>query len=342
MASPTNLIRGGIEFDQIQQRVAYHFYRQHPGDSTIWPNAYEVTRVPAESVLHVIEFIRGNQIRGITALAPILIQLADLDDYEDAERLRQKLGAYHFAWRKSLTPDDPNLPNPTGSVGNDQASAGTAYVESQPGQMTMLDANVGEDFGFYAPPGTPQGYAVFVREQQRKIATVLRVAEDMATGNTDGSNYSRSRIRLIALRRAWEQYQQNVIEHQFCRPVVRAWLDAAALAGVIDAGDYLRHPDLYLDIEWLSQPWDWVDPEADVKSVRMEIESALTSREAEVAKRGRNVEDVDAEIARDHEREAKLGIAPVYGASRVNIDAAPGDNPDEESGSETETGGGTK
>ena len=27
VASPTNLIRGSIEFDQIHQRVAYHFYR---------------------------------------------------------------------------------------------------------------------------------------------------------------------------------------------------------------------------------------------------------------------------------------------------------------------------
>ena len=331
MASPLNIMRGSIEFDAIRQRVAYHFYRDHPGDSTVWPNAYEVVPVPAQSVLHVIEFIRGNQIRGITPLASILIQMADLDDYDDAERLRQKLGAYMFAWKETTTPDDDdNHSRSTTSAGTDQADAGTAYVESAPGQLTMIDVGAQEKMGFYAHPGTPQGYAVFMREQQQKIATILRVAYDMATGNTDGSNYSRSRIRLIALRRMWEQYQQNVIEHQFCRPVVRAWLDAAALAGVIDAGDYLRNPDLYLDIEWLSQPWDWVDPEADVKSVRMEIESALTSREAEVAKRGRNVEDVDAEISRDHEREAELGIQPVYGASRVNIDANPGDNPDEE------------
>src|ERR1043166_7170747 len=71
VASPENLVRGSIEFDKLHQRVAYHFYREHPGDSTIWPNAYEIVRVPAESILHVMEFSRGNQIRGITSLPRI-------------------------------------------------------------------------------------------------------------------------------------------------------------------------------------------------------------------------------------------------------------------------------
>ena len=47
-------IRCGIEFDAIGRRVAYHFRRRHPGDSTdqgaVIP---ETVRVPAEDVLHV-------------------------------------------------------------------------------------------------------------------------------------------------------------------------------------------------------------------------------------------------------------------------------------------------
>jgi len=328
MASPDNLIRGSIEFNPIHERVAYHFYREHPGDSTLWPNAFEITRVPAEEVIHVIEFTRGNQIRGITPLAPILLQLADLDEYDDAERLRQKLGAYLFAWRKSITPDDPNLPCST-TAGNDQAAAGTAYVESAPGQITMLNVNAGEEMGFYAHPGTPQSYETFMRVQQRLSATIMRVTYAMATGDVSQANYSSSRVALIALRRVWKQFQRTVMVHQFCRPVWRSWLDAAALAGRIDARDYAKNPEEYLSVDWLPDPWEWVDPKADVDSVRMQIESCLTSREAEVQSRGRDVEEVDAEIARDHEREAELGIVPVYGASRVTETVPPGDNPKE-------------
>jgi lambda family phage portal protein len=324
---PGNLIRAGIEFDPVHQRVAYHFYRDHPGDSTIWPNAWEVVRVPSPSVLHIMEFIRGNQIRGITSLAPILIQLADLDDYDDAERLRQKLGAYMFGWKESLTPDDPQLALLT-TVGNDQAPAGVAYVEAQPGTMTMLDANAGEKFGFYSHPGVANTYEAFMRIQQQTIATAMRVSYDMLTGDMNQVNYSSARIRLIGLRRIWKQYQHAVIKHQFCRPVWRAWLDAAALAGVIDAKDYRKRPQEYLNVEWLAQPWEYVDPVKDITSFRMEIESCLDSREAKIAERGGVPEEVDAAIKRDHDREKELGIVPVYGNSRVTETVPPGQNED--------------
>ncbi|MEI9971023.1 MAG: phage portal protein, partial [Ignavibacteriota bacterium] len=325
--APGSIVRGSIEFDAIHQRTAYHFYREHPGDSSIWPNSFEVVRVPAGSVLHGIEFSRGNQIRGITSLAPILIQLADLDDFSDGTRLAQKLGAYLFAWRKSLTPDDPQMAA-MASVGNDTAPAGTAYVESQPGTMTMLDTAAGEEMGFYSHPGVANTYEAFMRIERQPIAAILRNTYEMLTGDMAGVNYSSARVRLIALRRIWEQFQHGVMVHQFCRPIWRAWCDAAALVGIIDAADYRKNADEYLNVEWSGQPWDWVDPKADVESVRMEIESALTSREAVVASRGRDVEEVDAATARDHARETKLGIVPVYGASRVTETAPAGDNAD--------------
>lgn len=312
-----NIVRGSIEFDQIHQRVAYHFYREHPGDSTLWPNAFEVVRVPAESVLHLIEFTRGSQIRGITSLASILIQLADLDDFSDGTRFAQKLGSHLFAWRKSVTPDDSNLNDVGATVGSDVAPPGTSYVESQPGQVTMLDTNAGEEMGFYAHPGVADTYEAFMRIERQPIAAVLRNTYEMLTGDMNQVNYSSARVRLIALRRIWEQFQMSVMVHQFCRPVWRAWLDAAALVGVINASDYRKNPEEYLNVEWSGQPWDWIDPRADVDSVRMQIESALTSREAEVAARGKDVEEVDLAIARDHEREKKLGVVPVYGSSRV-------------------------
>ena len=327
MASPTNLIRGGIEFDKIKRRVAYHFYKHNPGDSALWPDTYEVVRVPASSILHVMEFLRGDQIRGITALAPILVALSDFDEYDDAERFRQKLGAYMFAWKKTSNPDNPNM-ELNSTVGNDSADPGTAYLEMQPGQLNILDSNINEDFDFYAHPGVENGYEPFMKVQNRHLATAQRISYDMLTGDMTEVNYSSARVRLIALRRQWRQFQRSVLEHQFCRPVFRAWLDAAALAGVINASDYKKNPELYQDVEWLPQPWEWIDPKTDITGIRMEIESCLTSRSRVVTSRGRNIMDLDNEISADHEREAKLGLAPVYGASRVTEAEPAGDNED--------------
>ncbi len=336
MASPQNLVRASIEFNQIHERVAYHFYREHPGDSAIWPNTYEVVRIPSGSILHIMEFIRGNQIRGMTALAPILTALHDLDDFSDATRLAQKLGAFLFAWKKTLSPDDSGFAAKS-SVGTNTAPADAAYVEVQPGTVNILDANVNEEFDFYAHPGVAATYDAFMRGELQAIATAMRVTYDMLTGDMTQVNYSSARIRLIALRRLWRQYQKSVIVHQFCRPVWRAWLDAAALAGMIDASDYARSPEEYLNVEWLPEPWDWVDPVKDATTARMKIESALTSREATVAGLGHDVEDVDEAIQRDHDREKRLGIYPVYGAARVS-ETAPADGAAPDAESEDEEG----
>jgi lambda family phage portal protein len=62
-AANGNRIRCGIEFDAIGRRVAYHFRRNHPGDSTDQRVAVpETVRVPAEDVLHIYRPIDAGQI----------------------------------------------------------------------------------------------------------------------------------------------------------------------------------------------------------------------------------------------------------------------------------------
>lgn len=61
-------IRQGIEFDRIGRRVAYHFLRRHPGDITDPGLAGETVRVPAESVLHIVDPVDAGQLRGVSAM----------------------------------------------------------------------------------------------------------------------------------------------------------------------------------------------------------------------------------------------------------------------------------
>lgn len=317
MASPKNSVRGGIEFDQAGQRVAYNFYRHHPGDATIWPNTYETTRVPASSVLHVIDFVRGDQIRGITRLASIMIALADLREYTDAERFKKMLGAYLFAWLKTVNPDAVTL-GPEGAA-DATTPADTQVVSAQKGQLTILDTANNEEWGFHTPPDVGTMFETFIRTEREPIAAVLRVSYEMLTGNMSGVNYSSARIRLMTLRRGWRREQKGIYVHQFCRPWMDAWLDQAALAGAIDVRDYRGRPEEYQRIEWRPERWEYVNPKDDIEAERMEIESCLTSRSAKVAARGEDAEDVDQAIAADEARERELGIRPVYGRSTVTV-----------------------
>ncbi|MDD3182661.1 MAG: phage portal protein [Alphaproteobacteria bacterium] len=103
---PGNPIRCGIEFDAIGRRVAYHFYRNHPGDSTIVQNQGKIVRVPASEVLHIYRPQRPGQIRGVPWISPALVKLYLLDQYDDAELDRKKVAALFAGFITKASPED--------------------------------------------------------------------------------------------------------------------------------------------------------------------------------------------------------------------------------------------
>jgi lambda family phage portal protein len=87
-----NEIIFGIKHDRIGRRVAYHFHRTHTGDVR-QSGAGELVRVPAEQVCHVFHPIAEGQNRGVPWVAPAMVRLWLLDQYDDAELDRKKVAA---------------------------------------------------------------------------------------------------------------------------------------------------------------------------------------------------------------------------------------------------------
>ena len=102
-----NVIRQGIELNRVGRRVAFHFLRRHPGDSTDPGLAGETIRVPASEVLHVIDPVEAGQLRGVSRFAPAIVKLFLLDQYDDAELDRKKVAAMYAMFVTSPAPDNP-------------------------------------------------------------------------------------------------------------------------------------------------------------------------------------------------------------------------------------------
>ena len=128
-----NRIRCGIEFDGIGRRVAYHFRRRHPGDSTDQRVAVpDTVRVPAEDVLHIYRPIDAGQIRGLPHVAPAMVRLFLLDQYDDAELDRKKTAAMFAGSITKTAPEEPMM----GEGAADTEGAVIASLE--PGTMQVL------------------------------------------------------------------------------------------------------------------------------------------------------------------------------------------------------------
>lgn len=302
---PGNIVRGSIEFDALNRRVAYHMYRQNPGDLGIWPDAMETVRIPDASVLHVFDPLRSNPIRGITWLASILVSLEDFRQFEDATVLRQKLSGFFIGWTKRKNPTEPLFPATPPPAGS-RAPEGVGFSDVEPGTILELDDH--DDIGFNDPPDVGATYAEFTTVQLRKFARVLLRGYHQLSGDVSKANFSSIRADMVNLRRELEQFQFNVMATQFCNPVLKAWLDQAALSGAIDSQDYQRNPWDYFGVQWRTARWDWVNPVDDIQAEKMMNRAGYKSRSQTILEMGGDPEQVDAEIKADQDRADADGL----------------------------------
>jgi len=292
-----NPIRCGIEFDLIGRRVAYHFRRRHPGDSTDRGDVIpETSRVPAEDVLHIYRPIDAGQIRGLPHVAPAMVRLFLLDQYDDAELDRKKTAAMFAGFVTKNAPEDPMM----GEIEDEGTGIGIASLE--PGTLQVLLP--GEDIKFSSPADVGGGFEAFQYRTLLAISASLGLPYHLVTGDVRQANYSSLRAELVEFRRRIGQLQHGVMAHQFCRPVWTRWLEAAALSGALDLPDMAKTEPVH----WIPPRWDWVDPLKDIQAQLLGINAGLMSRRKAVEATGYDIEEIDRENAADAERAAGLGL----------------------------------
>jgi lambda family phage portal protein len=297
-------IRAGIEFNNRGQRVAYHLYKGHPGDALYFPASSELSRVNANQITHVYRPLRQGQIRGLPWMAPILLKLYELDKYEDAELVRKGTTAMFGGFITSPV----GTPSPllgSSSLGGNTAPSGTDYVGLEPG--SFVDLEPGQEVQFSSPADVGGMYVEFLISHLRAIAAACGITYEQLTGDLEHVSFASSRVGLQSVRRSMEQFQYFVMVYQFCRPVMNAWLEAAALAGIINQRDYINNILLYRDVEWKMPPWPFINPVDDVKAEVLQIRGGLKSRSASIVERGDEPDQVDQQIADDNTRADELG-----------------------------------
>jgi lambda family phage portal protein len=293
VASNGNRIRQGIEFDLVGRRVAYHFYRRHPGDVTEQNFIGEMTRVPASEVLHIIDPVEAGQLRGISKFAPAIVKLFLLDQYDDAELDRKKVAAMFAMFVTSPAQENPLAP-------------AEEDIELSPGLVTRLDP--GEDVTLGQPADSGATYEPFQYRTLLQVSAALGIPYPYITNDMVKGNFSNSRLALIEFRRRISAWQHGVMVFQMCRPIFTRWMDVAVFSRAIELPQYEQERANYQRADWLPTKWDWVDPLKDANAELAQIEGGLKSRTQAIAERGYDAEEVDREIAAERARERLLGL----------------------------------
>ena len=312
-----NKIRQGIELDRRGQRVAYWMHRDHPGDGMT--DTSRLLRIPAAEVLHIYEVKRPGQLRGVSALAPVLARLRSLADYDDAVLERQKIANLFAAFITRGVGGDGDT-DPLTNLPMDFASDGSALAGLQPGIMQELD--YGQDIKFANPPEAGTTYSDYVRTQHLGTAAASGMPYEIFSGDIREVSDRTLRVLINEFRRFAEQRQWHTIIPMFCQPVRQWWTDASVLAGHVTAEEA---PDVSL-VEWAPHGWAHIHPVQDPQGKKLEVEAGFRSRSSVIGERGDDPDMVDAERAADKAREDALGLTEVP----VAPGAAPAKKPETE------------
>lgn len=339
-----NSVRAGIEFDKKGRKTAYHMYKEHPGETMLFPlEGLQFVRIPTDEMLHVFKPRRARQIRGVPHLANVLGLLRELDEYTDAAIVKKKIQTFFAGIITKNDPNDSILPNVTDTAAIavnptlDTPDLGTEVVKLEPG--TFQNLLPGESIVFPTLP-SENDLEMFMDMALHKFAVGVGLTHEQLTGNLKGVNLSSIRAGLIDVRRKLEQFQLLIIITQFCRPLVFRWMRSAMLNGIIRLPGYAKDPFLYTDISYSTPGWPWTEPEKEVGAAVQEIRAGLNDRDTVAAGKGRDAVLIDQRQEADNKRTEEMGL--IYDSNSTKTAAAGASRVDESTAMTVDANGDAK
>lgn len=284
-----NTIIQGIEFDSQGRRVAYHLYESHPGgyDQQFFFSTLKTNRVPASEVLHIFRVDRPGQARGVSWLAPVIVRLKDLDDYEDAQLMRQKIAACFTVFVRDINGDFTDQDEECDTDLGDRVEP--AMIEELPPGKTVEFAN----------PPTVQNYGEYTSAVLRGIAAGLGVTYESLTGDLSNTNFSSARMGWIEFSRNIQTWREHIIYAHLLDPIAQDFKDTAAIMGVRSEGTTVVH---------VPPKREMIDPTKEVPATIEAIRAGLTTLSDEIMAQGKDPEEHLAQFQKDMALLDELGL----------------------------------
>ena len=259
--------------------------------------ALDTVRVPAADIVHLFQALAPGQLRGITWLAPVLLRLHELDQYEDAALVKAKVAALFTGFIR-----DPD--GTVAGLNNGPAVNGVLQVGMEPGSLFRFRPAPISSFRTRPIPATTAPTSRTTSAPSRPGLVSPRAGLGRPRGRhllLDPGRPDRVSPpgRAIAAQRGISVLPAGLGPVRTPRGALRR----IACAGL------RPEPGTYLACEWLPPKFDWVDPIKDVQAEIKAIRAGLKSRCQAIAERGYDTEEVDAAIAADRARAAGLGLA---------------------------------
>lgn len=298
-----NVIKMGVEMNELGRPVACWLRARHPGDDGhMLQTERAEERVPASDLYFLGIIERPEQTRCLPWVVSSILRLKHLGSYEEAAVVAANVGAAKMGFFTNDNGDGQ-------SMADDMDATGEYVQEATPGHFSVLPD--GTKFEAFDPNYPHEQFGTFVKASLRGIASGLDVSYNSLANDLEGVNYSSLRAGVLEERDAWMAVQSWFIEH-FLEPMFSDWLRMALLTqsvttergAVIGADKFAK----FNIPKWQGRRWQWVDPLKDVQAAIEAINAGLTSRREVIAGQGRDINEVWADLAAEQKEAERLGL----------------------------------
>jgi len=273
----------GIRFNSKGDRIGYWLFDNHPGDPM---NVGQVNSkfISADSVIHVFEQLRPGQQLGVPFGVSSFLRVRDMDEYQDAQVVKQKVAACYSAFVS--TESDP-------ANGDDVDE----FERMEPGIIQHL--RPGESVTFGNPPSV-ENFGEFSRTILQSIAAGFGTTYENLTGDLNNVNFSSGRMGWIEHHRNIEDWQYNVIIPQLCQKIWDWFLEGYELA---QGGG---RPNV--TATWVPPRREMIDPVKEIKALGDAVRMGFMSPQDAILEQGRDPEEVLAEFKMWNDKLDSMGI----------------------------------
>jgi len=345
-------LRGGIEFDEAGEAMAYHIRQTHPGASYLDPRVNEWLRVPKETSwgrpvgVHGFESEEAEQTRGISPFAAILEAFKMIDRHGHAELQNAVANALFVAFISSSY--DPfsvaqNLEvNPTGAARDWNDVRGEFYQgnEVRVGEATLPVLPPGDTIEMNNTARQAASLDAFRGVFLREIASALGVPYIALAEDWKAVTYSSARAALNEIWRSVQSRRASFVE-QVITPFFYAFVEELFAEGLITAPagapSFWEMPAAYLRCTWIGPGRGYIDRKKEAEGAKTLKNERFTTLRREHAEQGQDWEEELDQMAREASYLAELELAPSLAAAGVpgaNLPPAPDpadpDDPDAE------------
>lgn len=298
----TNYVIQGVEFNEDGKRVGYHIYEAHPGSFDRIKNALNTFKsnfIPADEIIHIFRQERPGQVRGVPWMAPAMMRIKDLDDYEDAQLMKQKVAACFTAFVHDI--DGAQDGDDCSTIDSDESQRiQPALIEHLPPGKTIT----------FASPPSVENYKEFISSQLRAISAGLGISYESFSGDLSEVNFSSARMGWLEMGRNIDAWRESLMVNHFLKMVVSDFKNVMAILGraVPEDATFTHIPPRR----------EMIDPAKEVDAMLTIVRAGFDSRSSVIASLGRDPDDVYASLKQDNDKADTLGLTLDSDPRKVN------------------------